>query len=52
MISLEHGNFLVNLGGATAAEMYTLIRKVQAVLPLEVEWEIWGQIAVGTEVGR
>lgn len=45
MISLEHGNFLVNLGGATAAEMYALIRKVQAVLPLEVEWEIWGEIA-------
>lgn len=44
MISLEHGNFLVNLGGATAAEMYALIRKVQAVLPLEVEWEIWGEI--------
>jgi UDP-N-acetylmuramate dehydrogenase len=44
MISLEHGNFLVNLGGATAAEMYALIRKVQAVLPLELEWEIWGEI--------
>lgn len=44
MISLEHGNFLVNIGGATAAEMYALIRKVQAVLPLEVEWEIWGEI--------
>lgn len=46
MISHEHGNFLVNLGGATAAEMYALIRKVQAVLPLEVEWEIWGNVAV------
>lgn len=46
MISLEHGNFLVNLGGASAAQMYTLIRKVQAVVPLEVEWEIWGDIAV------
>lgn len=44
MISLEHGNFLVNLGGATAAEMYALIQRVQAVLPLEVEWEIWGEI--------
>lgn len=44
MISHEHGNFLVNLGGATAAEMYALIRKVQGLLPLEVEWEIWGEI--------
>lgn len=52
MISLEHGNFLVNLGGATAAEMYALIRKVQAILPLEVEWEIWGEIAVEAEVSR
>ncbi len=52
MISHEHGNFLVNLGGATAAEMYALIRKVQAILPLEVEWEIWGEIAVETEVSR
>ncbi len=52
MISLEHGNFLVNLGGATAADMYALIRKVQAVLPLEVEWEIWGQIALPAEVSR
>jgi len=52
MISHEHGNFLVNLGGATAAEMYTLIRKVQALLPLEVEWEIWGEIAPLAEVSR
>jgi len=53
MISHEHGNFLVNLGGATAAEMYALIRKVQAVLPLQVEWEIWGEIGpVEAEVSR
>ncbi|MCX7601527.1 MAG: UDP-N-acetylmuramate dehydrogenase [Meiothermus sp.] len=53
MISHEHGNFLVNLGGATAAEMYALIRKVQAVLPLEGEGEIWGEIApLGLEVSR
>lgn len=50
MISHEHGNFLVNLGGATAAEMYALIKKVQAVLPLEVEWEIWGEIEPQAEV--
>lgn len=44
MISHEHGNFIVNLGGATATEVYALIRRVQAVLPLEVEWEIWGEL--------
>jgi UDP-N-acetylmuramate dehydrogenase len=43
MISLEHGNFLVNLGGATAADMLGLIKHVQSHIPLEVEWEIWGQ---------
>ncbi len=45
MISLEHGNFLVNLGGASAEDMYNLIRQVQGQIPLEVEWEIWGDIA-------
>ncbi|MCS7057755.1 MAG: UDP-N-acetylmuramate dehydrogenase [Meiothermus sp.] len=50
MISHEHGNFLINLGGATAADMYGLIKKVQAVLPLEVEWEIWGEIEPQAEV--
>lgn len=44
MISHEHGNFIVNLGGATAQEVYELLRRVRAVLPLEVEWEIWGEI--------
>lgn len=44
MISHEHGNFIVNLGGATAQEVYELLRRVQAVLPLEVEWEIWGEL--------
>ncbi|MBF6595646.1 MAG: UDP-N-acetylmuramate dehydrogenase [Thermaceae bacterium] len=52
MISLEHGNFIVNLGGATAEDIYALIKRVQAVLPLEVEWEIWGRLEakVGQEV--
>ncbi|MER3479406.1 MAG: UDP-N-acetylmuramate dehydrogenase [Meiothermus sp.] len=44
MISHEHGNFIVNLGGATAQEVYALLRRVQAALPLEVEWEIWGPL--------
>lgn len=48
MISHEHGNFIVNLGGATAKEVYTLIQQVQAVLPLEVEWEIWGVLEAQT----
>jgi UDP-N-acetylmuramate dehydrogenase len=44
MVSHEHGNFIVNLGGATAREIYTLLRRVQQFLPLEVEWEIWGNL--------
>jgi len=50
MISHEHGNFIVNLGGATAREVYALLRRVQRVLPLEVEWEIWGEL--GAELGE
>ena len=42
MISHEHGNFVVNLGGATARDVYALIQKVKKVLPLELEWEVWG----------
>lgn len=42
MISQEHGNFVVNLGGATAYDIYALVQQVQNVLPLELEWEVWG----------
>ena len=44
MVSHEHGNFIVNLGKATAQdvlELTDLIRsKVDA--PLELEWQLWG----------
>ena len=42
-IAPEHGNFIVNLGGATAADVHALlalIRKRVAV-PLELEYELW-----------
>ena len=42
MISQEHGNFVINLGGATASDVYALVRRVKKVLPLELEWEVWG----------
>lgn len=44
MISREHGNFIVNLGNASAAEVLELTRLVQArvALPLELEWKRWG----------
>ncbi len=44
MISHEHGNFMVNLGGAKAADFMQLIRIVKAQLPLELEWKIWGEV--------
>ena len=43
MIAFEHGNFIVNLGTATARDVCALLERVQARLPeLEPEWRIWG----------
>lgn len=44
MISSEHGNFVVNLGAATAADVVELLARVRAAVsvPLEVEWRRWG----------
>lgn len=44
MISLEHGNFVVNLGAATADDVVRLLDRVRAAVavPLEVEWRRWG----------
>ena len=43
-VSAEHGNFIVNLGGATAANVTALLEQVRARVgvPLETEWELWG----------
>lgn len=44
MVSHEHANFIVNLGGASAADVLTLLARIKAgvAAPLEVEWERWG----------
>jgi UDP-N-acetylmuramate dehydrogenase len=44
MISHEHGNFVINLGAATAADVVALLDTVRArvPVPLEVEWRRWG----------
>jgi UDP-N-acetylmuramate dehydrogenase len=44
MIAHEHGNFVVNLGDATAADVVALLERVRAAVPvpLEVEWRRWG----------
>ncbi len=44
MISLEHGNFIVNRGGAEATDVLGLLKRVRARVgvPLETEWELWG----------
>jgi len=45
MISHEHGNFVVNLGHATAADVDALLDEVRQRLdvPLELEWRRWGR---------
>ena len=49
LVSPEHANFIVNLGGASAADVAELLRQVQRVVrcgrvgaPLVTEWELWG----------
>lgn len=44
MVSQEHGNFIVNLGGATAQDVTGLIAQIRAqVKPdLGLEWRLWG----------
>jgi len=44
MVSLEHGNFIVNLGNATARDVCELLEQVRQRIPvpLELEWLRWG----------
>ncbi len=49
MVSLEHGNFIVNLGCATADDVLKLCSLILEKLeqPLELEWQLWGFNATG-----
>lgn len=44
MISFEHGNFIVNMGGASAGDVLALIDSVRERVgrELELEWKLWG----------
>ena len=44
MVALEHGNFIVNLGAATARDVCELLARIQerTPVPLELEWRRWG----------
>ncbi|MEJ2287339.1 MAG: UDP-N-acetylmuramate dehydrogenase [Deinococcales bacterium] len=44
MVALEHGNFIVNLGAATARDVCALLALIQerTPIPLELEWRRWG----------
>lgn len=46
MISVEHGNFLVNTGAARASDVIAVLERVERELgvPLEREVEIWGNV--------
>ena len=43
LIAPEHGNFIVNLGGATAADVHALLRVIRerVGVPMELEYELW-----------
>jgi len=44
MVSHEHGNFIVNLGNATANDVLKLTDLIRSKVdaPLELEWQLWG----------
>ncbi len=44
MVALEHGNFIVNLGAATARDVCELLEQIRrrTPVPLELEWRRWG----------
>lgn len=44
MVAHEHGNFIVNVGAATAADVLALLTLVRERVPqpLELEWRLWG----------
>ena len=43
MIAPEHANFIVNLGGATAADVHALLEVIREKVgvPMELEYELW-----------
>ncbi|WP_034385094.1 UDP-N-acetylmuramate dehydrogenase [Deinococcus sp. YIM 77859] len=43
MIAPEHGNFIVNLGGASSADVHALLNLIRerVGVPLELEYELW-----------
>lgn len=44
MVAHEHGNFVLNLGNATSADVEQLLTQIQAQVaqPLQMEWRRWG----------
>jgi UDP-N-acetylmuramate dehydrogenase len=44
MIAFEHANFIINDGGASAADVSALLTRVQSIVavPLSIEWRRWG----------
>lgn len=47
MVASEHGNFILNLGAATAADVVELVSAIRKELSrvgadLELEWRLWG----------
>lgn len=50
MIAPEHANFIVNLGGATSADVHALLDAIRSrvPVPMELEYELWPE-QVGLE---
>ncbi|MDB5046097.1 MAG: UDP-N-acetylenolpyruvoylglucosamine reductase [Deinococcus sp.] len=47
MIAPEHANFIVNLGGASSADVHALLKAIRSrvPVPMELEYELWPEQA-------
>jgi UDP-N-acetylmuramate dehydrogenase len=51
-VSLQHANFIVNLGGATSADVLALIARIRSVVRLKIAFELCCEVRYVNPVGQ